>query len=301
MGALVYYDANEFALLLVCHIPFAVYLLRSSATLRQKAIGAFSMAVLALVVMKSGSRGGFVGFLIVMTYVLLRYRGVPARTRLLAVVGGGIVLLLTASDSYWTRMRTLLEPEKDYNYSGQSETGRMEIWKRGVGYMKSSPLLGVGLRGFPVAEGYSAPARAHAIQEQGFKWSVAHNAYVEVGAEIGFPGLVLFIASLITGIVMMARIRPGAAPPGTGPPRDVPLAQMILGSLFGFMVVSTFVSSEQFAFLYLLFGLVLGHRKVTDWLQRARPTGPVPARAGTGPARFGARMPPPPPVRRPAV
>ena len=55
------------------------------------------------------------------------------------------------------------------------------------------------MRAFPVAEGtifVPLAARAEAVGH-GLKWNAAHNSFVEIGAELGIPGLLVFLALLI--------------------------------------------------------------------------------------------------------
>ena len=91
-------------------------------------------------------------------------------------------------------------------YKKESE---MEVWKRGVGYMLRRPVLGVGADNFYVAEGTLSERGRQQQFGRGFKWSAAHNSFVQIGAELGIPGLVAFIAMLIvafrTGLRSSAR------------------------------------------------------------------------------------------------
>src|SRR5690606_15321749 len=124
----------------------------------------------------------------------------------------GVVLLMTfGGETYWSLMKTMLNPSQDYNWAGGSETGRMEIWKRGVTYMAGNPLLGVGVRCFSVAEGTLSPQAAQQSIGIGFKWSTAHNSFVQIGAELGVGGLLLFCAMLASSFRQLwriARLRP---------------------------------------------------------------------------------------------
>src|SRR5678815_3555338 len=97
-------------------------------------------------------------------------------------------------DRYWQQMGTIAS-ESDYNRT--DETGRVQIWKRGIGYMLSNPLLGVGAGNFPAAEGLLSPFAQRQQFGVGVRWSAAHNTLVQVGAELGVVGLVLFVALVL--------------------------------------------------------------------------------------------------------
>ena len=271
LSNLVYYDANDFGLVMVCTIPFAVYFLRSQSGPRRRLLGLVALGLFTLGIMKSGSRGGFLGLIAVMLYVLLRYRAIPARIRLTAALGGVALLGLLATGQYWDLMQTMMHPQSDYNFTDPS--GRIGVWTRGLGYVKEHPLLGVGVGSFPIAEGtVSEIGRELASRGAGFMWSVAHNSFLETAAELGIPGFLLFVAVLGTTLWTMARIRPGQRYGPLITRRETALGQMLVGSMFGFMVSGFFVSAEYFSYLYFLIGLAVGLDKVLRLQGRATMT-----------------------------
>jgi O-antigen ligase len=91
---------------------------------------------------------------------------------------------------------------------------------------------------------------------------VAHNSFLETGAELGIPGALVFIAILVVTCYGLTRLSPRGK---WGPwisRREMALAQMLIGSLWGFAVSGFFVSAEYFAYLYFLLGLAVGLMKV---------------------------------------
>ena len=123
----------------------------------------------------------------------------------------------------------------------------------------------------PVAEGQSDLARANAAEGKGFKWSVAHNSFLETGAELGIPGLLVFIAMLgVTGF-SLTRLSPrGRFAPWISR-REMALAQMLIGALIGFTFAGFFVSAEYFAYLYFMLGLSVGLVKLVRMRAEAFP------------------------------
>jgi O-antigen ligase len=271
LANLVYYDANDFALLIVCTVPFAVYFLRPGVKWWKRFIGVYSLVLFVTMIMKSGSRGGFLGFIAVLLFTLFRYKAVPTKLRVGAVFGGAALLLLVGSSAYWQMMGTLLHPNDDYNMT--ADVGRKAVWKRGIGYMWTHPILGVGIRAFPQAEGMlSKIAKKYAETGRGIKWSVAHNSFVEIGAECGVIALVLFLTMLGLTIRDSNRVRAGPRGSPVVTPDDTAFAQMLIASLVGYMVSGFFVSAEYFAYLYVILGLFLGQqavlrRRLKQWRQ----------------------------------
>jgi O-antigen ligase len=261
LGGLVYYDANDFALVMVATLPFAVYLLKFGRTGFRRVMGLVALGLIVLALVKSGSRGGFLGMIAVMVYILLRYRAIPSTTRLFVAVAGVMLAVLIGSDKYWEQMSTILHPTADYNWTDPQ--GRRAVWKRGMGYVAHNPVLGLGVGAYPVAEGtLSAISQARASVGQGFKWSVAHNSFLETAAELGIPGLILFLGLFVASFAALRKIRPGGmyGPGITG--RETALSQMLIGSLVGFAVSGIFVSAEYFSYLYFILGIVIGLTKM---------------------------------------
>ena len=262
MNDLIYYDANDLALVLVCTIAFTIFLFVSGGW-RVRLLAVAAAVLLMVTLVKTGSRGGFVGLVAVLLYVLLRYRAIPRRIRFLVVVGGAGMLSLVASDAYWASIRTLGDPRQDYNWSGRATSGRMEVWSRGLGYLAAHPVLGVGLRNFPTAEGtLSEESRTRAERGAGFKWSAAHNSFLEVGVELGVIALALFIGMIVAALHALGRIRSAPLMGDAATLRDVALACTLSASLVGFIVSGFLVSAAYFSLLYVLLGLTMGFTKV---------------------------------------
>ena len=260
-----HYDANDLALLLTATIPFAIYFLRPGVAGWKRLFSLFALILFIELTLKCGSRGGFIAFVVVLVYIVVAFRAIPARVRISAVAAAVLFMTVFASASYWNMMQTILHPKDDYNMT--SPIGRKAIWKRGVGYMLQRPVLGVGVDDFEQAEGsLSAISQQYLAEHKGLKWSTAHNSFVLVGAETGFIGLVLFVTMLGTSFKHLLRIKkePDGDPYTTD--EDAAFAQTLTASLIGFCIAGFFVSAAYFSFLYALIGLIIA----TDSLRRRR-------------------------------
>lgn len=258
LGGLYYYDANDFATFAVTAVPLGIYFLttRHSGLWRILAVAGVSAIVAAFV--WSGSRGGFLALAAALVFLALRYRVVPARWRIVAVVVVTAAVIASASERYWEQIATLANPAGDYNVSG--EQGRLAIWQRGLDYMLDHPLFGVGADNFAVAEGTISPLARRQDYGIGVRWAAAHNSLVQVGAELGVPGLLLFL--VVMGTALQALSRPPTQP--SGPRRDAPraLGQALSASLVGFGVGALFLSLAYAEMLYALVGLAGAFRKI---------------------------------------
>lgn len=270
------YDANDAAMLLVCTMPLAVYFMRKgvSPALRVVMIAAF--VAFAVLLVRSGSRGGFIGFIATMTFLLIRFRAIAFRIRAAALVVGVGTILLAGTERYWEMMRTLLNPTEDYNYTGAG--GRKQIWERGMGYMLRHPIAGVGVNNFGAAEGRAEHNRLRVAEGKGWIWAAPHNSFVQVGAETGLPGLALFLALVVMAFGYTLKRAPRSPPPAEA--SGWAMRGAIAGALIGYCFAGFFLSQGYSSYLYSLLGIVAGLKKIESE--------PRPGAPGSG-----ARVPPP--------
>jgi O-antigen ligase len=271
LNDLYYYDANDLGMLLVATLPMVLYFTRRSAPTAIRLLALFIAGLYLLTIVKSGSRGAFLGLIAVAIFVLLTFTSLPSRVRIGWVIGGVFLLSVWGSAQYWTQMKTLLNPQDDYNWVGKEDTGRMEIWKRGIGYMLSHPVTGVGVQAFPIAEGTISPLAARQSLGRGLKWSAAHNAFVQIGAELGIPGLIAFVAMLIAAFRCLMPIRRQRSRDAPERKAQAAMAQALQASLIGFAVTAFFLSQGYAAYLYALLGLIAGFAAITS-VRRAAAT-----------------------------
>jgi len=266
LSRLYYYDANDFATLIVTAMPFGLYFALSRRRISLRLLALAGLGLLAIGLIRSGSRGGFLAFLAVVAFVLLRVTTIPARTRLAGMVLIVAITFGTASDQYWTQMQTIISPKRDYNLT--SEEGRVKIWERGVGYMTGNPMFGVGIRNFQVAEGTISAQARRAERGLGVRWGAAHNTFVQIGAELGIPGLLLFVGLLVQVFRALGRAARRFRNGDYGPEASR-LAQTLMASLVAFVVGGFFLSLAYADLLYTLVAFSIGMDKIARSTQRA--------------------------------
>jgi len=262
MERLYFYDSNDFATYAITAMPLGLYFAASERRLWMKLAAWAGIGVLAIGFIWTGSRGGFLAFLAVIAYFLLRYTTIQRSWRWSAVLVIGVLVTAVAGDKYWTRISTVLRPGQDYNLTEQQ--GRVQIWKRGLGYMATHPILGVGAGNFPRAEGTISPLVGRMPKGRGLKWGPPHNSYVQVAAELGIPGFIAFIMFLFH-VFRSLRAPPG----GFETRRQARLAQSLTASLIGFVVGAFFLTLAYHDMLYMLAGMAMALRQVTRNRSRA--------------------------------
>lgn len=265
------YDANDIGVVMVTALPLTIYPLQVNRGWKRL----LSLAVLVLAaetVAMSQSRGAFLGLLGVGLGLLLFARGVAFGKRVLVLVVVGAALALSAPPGYWKLISSLQNPQEDYNWSATN--GRKALVLRGIHYMLTYPVFGIGINNFPMAEGtISEKAKDH-VAGTGVRWAAAHNSYIQMGAEMGIPGLLCWFALLLGG--MAACVLAGLKMPdqwARGSPEQrymYYLSQYVPVSLMGFMISSFFVSFAYHDLVFVLVSLLSGLLVCTN-LELTRP------------------------------
>lgn len=260
LDALYSYDSNDVGVVLLVGLGLGVLTFQASRATGRLVSGVILVGI-GVTLARSGSRGAFLGLLAVVVALLVLVRGVSVRKRAFFIGAIGVGLVLASPPGYWDQMKTPFHPTSDYNWTAPG--GRKEVWLRGLEYMWSYPVFGLGIGNFARAEGMiSERAKNWDPSQPGIKWSAPHNSFLEAGAELGLPGLVLWSWLVLGGIVAMYRLHrrlPQAWAGGDREQRFLYLATMYLPvSLTGFAVSGFFLS---FAFrdpIYILAAYMTG-------------------------------------------
>jgi O-antigen ligase len=133
---------------------------------------------------------------VMLTAVLFLGRKVRPGFTIMAL---GAVLLATPfmPASFWERMATITNEQQDKaHYTGSSEARRV-VMQEGIDAFMAFPLTGIGAGQF---KNYNPPERKE-------RWRETHNALIQVAAETGLFGLVVFSFLIVRGGMAAARTR----------------------------------------------------------------------------------------------
>lgn len=250
---LLYSNPNDLGAMALLQLSMAVALVATEPKgwVRLAAIaGTFMLPMLILL---TQSRGVFLGMMVFLAIVIGGQRNRLKLIFRLGVLALGLAMVAPAS--VWERMGTLKNATSTQTLdqvdgSGGSARQRHEIWRVAFQMIRENPLTGVGIGAYKpnhevIAERAEFNPTAHGKRD-------THSLYLNVLAETGYPGLLLYVGMLVTVILAAERARRRCR-------RTLPkTAQQILlleAGLIGFLVSSTFGSLPYLP--HLLLHLVL--------------------------------------------
>ena len=255
------YDPNDMALLFVTTIPFAFFLIHSSGR-RGRILLALTIALLLAGLAVTESRGGFLGLCVIALFIFLRGSRQARKLALLIAGIGFLLFTFAAPRTFWDRISTIYNYERDYNL--REDGGRIAVWKKGLQMIAANPITGVGIGCFPLEHAALSGSRLP---------MAAHNSLIQVSAELGVPGLILFLGIIMFSIRRARRIRLEAGR-GLTEPNLLWFASAVEVAFVGFTISGFFLShaySPIFCFLTGMAGaLVARHRQFSATAPSAR-------------------------------
>ncbi len=242
-------DPNDTAALFVMAIPLASYLIRGARWPTSIMIIAGTIILIAGV-FRTGSRGGLLALIAVVIASVFVFRGRYRTLGIVALLLGIAITPIVFTDELKQRIEDIRSGE-DYNFT--SDGGRLAIWKRGLRYMNEKPLLGVGIGNFTIAD------QEDAEDDSRSRGSImtAHNSFIQVGAELGYIGMALFIFIILSSMRSARKvIRAYDSDRATGGVCEpVALASSVLLMLVGMTIAGMFLSLAYSALFVITFAI----------------------------------------------
>jgi O-antigen ligase len=227
-------DPNYEALSLVMTVPLAIGLARYEVRDLWKWAGRICAPILAFAVFVSQSRGGLLALVVMAALVWINSR---YKARLAAGFLAAAVFLFAISPA------AMINRIEQIQVEGQASTGaelstrcRFELAKAGIRMMEAHPVFGIGLNQFKSVEFHYNPVLADIEPNP----HIAHNTYIQLGAEGGIPTLALYLAILA---VTLTTCKASQKLPGV-PDDQAALAMSFQIGLIGIMVAEFFLSAQ---------------------------------------------------------
>jgi putative inorganic carbon (HCO3(-)) transporter len=243
-------NPNDLALMLNLILPLSVALVLSTRSKSARAVLLAIIALDAVAVVVTFSRGGFVTLVATVLLFLWRLRDRPERKWAFMVVALALAALPLLPSGYTDRLSTITNIDSDTTGSAQARSRDMLA---ALSFVVQHPITGAGV-------GLNVEALN---KERGATWVAVHNSYLEYAVELGLPGLALFVMLLVTalrGAVAVAR----RAEPRAASAELFHLAQGIHGGLVAFSVAAFFHPAGYHIYFYYVAGLAVAARTICD-------------------------------------
>lgn len=238
-------DPNYYALVAVSVFPLCVALLPEATGMKRWFFAGTGVALIASVLL-TASRGGFLSLAFCLIYMILHGR---KRFWLLSGIAAIMVVLSwILPHTPWDRFQ-----RPDTGTAISTEV-RKQTLKGGWNMIQTHPLTGVGVGMFkPKLPEYNPAAPVSVI---------GHNTYLEVAAELGIPGLAVFLLILATA---WRRARRTAQQfEATGNTVSARLARAIETGIASFAVGAMFLSAQYAKQLWFLVWLGLALARLAE-------------------------------------
>jgi probable O-glycosylation ligase (exosortase A-associated) len=213
-----------------------------SALIRLGLLG--TMILTAFSIIGSQSRGAFLGAAFMAAFLLLR-----SRQRIIMSVLVGAFLVIGAAfvpQSWIDRMKTIETYEQD-----GSALSRLEVWEFAIRVANDRPIVGGGFRA-SYDDSIYLQYMPEARKGKGRNY---HSVYFEILGELGYVGLVIYLALLLAAwragsrTIALTKHRPNLSWAND-------LARMTQVSLVGFAVAGAFQNLAFFDFYFLLIAIL---------------------------------------------
>lgn len=253
------YDSNDLGVVMMMGFPLTLLLLNVERGIKRW-LALVILVGISATMARSGSRGGFLGFVVVGIASLTLVKGISAPRRLIVFVGAVIALAVGAPPGYWKQMGTLLKPEEDYNFTDID--GRKAVVERGLAYVAHYPVFGLGINNFARAECQISPKIEQRKINGPLRCTPPHNSYLQAASEMGVPGFLVWVSLVIGGIVAPLRLRrrlPQSWRRGTQSERFLyGVTSFFPVAMIGFAVPATFVTFAWWDTVYFMAALLSG-------------------------------------------
>jgi O-antigen ligase len=258
-------DPNFYAQVLVMLVPIALYRLWGEASIRLKVAAAYALAATILALVFTYSRGGALALGVVLVL------GVIQQKKLNHLLLGLLVLaplIFFIPEQFEGRLSTLdqLIPGRSEAtlHSDSSFRQRTLLMRSAWGMFADHPFLGVGAGNYSEHyEEYAAQVGSTVSSYENFGMPrLPHSLYLQVAAETGVVGLVVFMAIIIATLLKFRsahRLFKAA-----GDLRSSSIVFSLALGFIGYLTTSLFLHGDYMRYFWLLVALAMAAKHIAQ-------------------------------------
>lgn len=244
----IYGNSNDLAALTFFPLSMSLALALTEPKGWIKRLAFVGVGVLPLMILLTQSRGALIALVVSgLLFFMTHARGKRVRS-LLTAMALAVVVIPFVPKSAWNRfsgMKALTSTTTvaEADPEGSAEA-RYNIWRVARRIIGEYPVTGIGLGAYPRAHATYALRVGVPTAALGFRDT--HSTYLNVAAETGLPGLLLFLTMIVSVTVSCERVRRRAK----GTKWAERLMALELG-LLAFLLAGVFGSFSKLSFLYI--------------------------------------------------
>lgn len=208
-----------FCVVFTIAIPFVLQFLVGPSRWRRRILGLLVMVPIVIAIYYTGSRGGFLATLAVISiFLAIRWGFSPMKLGIVTALG---LLIFMIAPAYITTL-------KDQSHSASH---RVDMWSEGIEMLQHNPVFGIGKGNF---QRYTSML-------------IAHNSSIEIMGETGFVGLFFW-----SGLIYMSLKNIVAYVQAEKDEINKSCVTALGLSVAGYVISSMFVTLEYETFYFLL-------------------------------------------------
>jgi O-antigen ligase len=249
-------NPNDMALNMVTFLPLAVALALVRGRLLVRALALVGVPAIAAAIIFSKSRGGTIGLILMLVALLYQMRHSRPGVAV-AVVALCLAAMPLLPQSFLLRMSSIYDADEDPTGSREA---RQRLLREGYEAFLGHPVFGLGAGQFS----------NYQPEEREEPWRETHNAVLQVAAELGIFGLVVFIVLVGSGFAAVLRaitaLRRTRHPPpnGAAARRELDLfGAALVAGLTGWVAAAMFASVAYYWTFYLVLALAVTYCDIT--------------------------------------
>lgn len=235
----VYFNTNQFGYHLSIALIINIYLFEYAEKIIEKVLYLVCFIVLSNMLILNNTMGAYIAILLVLFFAVIwsfinkEDKKMPAFALLFFIVISAISCIytsnvLTSFSALFSDIGTLTDANASQVALGAVGSSRGELWQLAVIFIKISPIIGFGAQGVAFS---------------------AHNMFLQIAMYTGIPGLILYLAIIVSGAIKLVQIRKIITPVTKA------CAFAVVSYLIsGFFGVTAFYTAPYF---YLILGICL--------------------------------------------
>jgi probable O-glycosylation ligase (exosortase A-associated) len=246
-------DENDLALALCMSLPYPLFLAQRLGESRLVQLIYYVAALLMILgIVWTNSRGGFVGLVTVVVYVL--WLSKHKIRNLLIVAALGLATYTFAPSGYFDEVESINDT------TDSTRVGRLLQWRIGWAMFADNPIVGVGTANYAWrALEYHRTLPDYDPAGRQYGGRAAHSLYFTVLPEFGLVGTTVF-ALIVVGLfrrLNQCERRLAAEPDDPDAAKDVMLTKAIRASVIGYLSAGAFISVLYYPLLWYAVGFAI--------------------------------------------